>query len=68
MSSEGFERFRQLVLSDPGLQRQLQSATDRDALVARTVELAARCGLAVTVVDVEAALAAARRSWHERWL
>lgn len=68
MSTEDLARFRQLVLADPTLQRQLRSLPSRAEFVRRTVALAAAEGCAVTAQDVEEGLLASRRNWFERWI
>ena len=67
VSAEGLARFRDLVLADTSLQRQLRSLPSHAEFVARTVALAAEHGCSVTPEDVDEALAAHRRAWFERW-
>lgn len=66
MSQEQFEQFRQLVLDDLSLQRELQGFTERDVFVERAVELGAARGLHFTAAEVVEAIRASRREWSER--
>jgi predicted ribosomally synthesized peptide with nif11-like leader len=68
MSQENFERFKQLVLQDAGLQEQLRGTSDRDRMVALTQQLGAERGYSFTTEDVLEALRASQREWIERWL
>ncbi|MFL6212220.1 MAG: Nif11-like leader peptide family natural product precursor [Pyrinomonadaceae bacterium] len=68
MSQESFEQFRQLVLADELLQRELQVAPGDDSFLALTVRLGAERGYSFTVEDVAEAMRASRRAWLERWL
>jgi glutaredoxin-related protein len=67
-STEGFERFRQLVLADPELQARLRAIREWPAFAAAAVEAAAEHGIDVTEEAVQAARVQARRSWLERWV
>lgn len=68
MSSASFEQFRQLVLSDPGLQQQLRATPDLYAFLDLTVQLGVERGYDFSVEEVQAALQASRRAWLERWV
>jgi hypothetical protein len=68
VGEEGLAALRAEVLADRGLQARLLAVPERAAFVAAVVDLAAELGLDVVPADVEAALAAARRSWLERWV
>jgi hypothetical protein len=68
MSQEDFERFRRLVLADPGLQRELRELTQQEVFVPRLLSLARERGLIVEADDVAAALQNSRREWLERWI
>lgn len=65
--SDDFDRFRALVLEDEALQQVLWGMTERAAFVALAVRLGGERGLRFTAEDVEAAMAAGRRAWLERW-
>ncbi len=67
MSQENLEQFRQLVLLDPLLQAQLRHLPDKPAFIARMLELGAERGYEFTAEELEAALAAGRRAWNQRW-
>ncbi|MEA2174311.1 MAG: hypothetical protein QOD00_1903 [Blastocatellia bacterium] len=68
MSQENFEQFRQAVLRDPALQRQLRAISDREQFIALTQQLGAERGFSFTTEDVAEALRANQRAWIERWL
>lgn len=68
MSQDTFEQFRQLVLQELLLQKELVEIDERDIFIARVVELAAEKKLEVTNADVEEALRASRRAWLEKWI
>ena len=63
-----FEKFRQIVLSDPSIQMRLRDLTDRNEFVSLVVELGAERGCTFTRYDIEEGLRAGRRSWQERWI
>lgn len=65
MSRDRLDEFRHLVLHDPELQAQLRAISDRRAFSERMVELAAERGYHFTAEQIEAALAEARRDWHQ---
>ena len=61
-----FERFREVVLGDPDLQRRLDESTDAEAF-ARFVAREGRArGYRFAAEDVTAAIQAGRRAWIER--
>jgi hypothetical protein len=62
----GFERFRELVLSDPALQRTCAGTTDLPRFVALLVRLGEERGFAFNASEVQDAVRAARRSRIER--
>jgi predicted ribosomally synthesized peptide with nif11-like leader len=69
MSLENFERFRQAVLDDPALHKELrETPPDEDLFLTAVVRIAASRGFEVTLDDAAAAFQAAKRSWIERWL
>lgn len=59
------ERFRDLVLRDPSLQRHLAQLDDRDRFMAGVVEAAAAAGLQVTAGEIDAAMRRALQRWLE---
>lgn len=63
-----FERFREAVLVDAALQRQLRLTTDRESFIELLVALGNERGYRFTGPDVEDALRDARRTWIERWI
>lgn len=68
MTSENFERFTALVLSESALQEKLRSIDDKEAFIARAVEVGAAEGFDFTGEDVEAAMLEKKRVWVERWI
>lgn len=68
MSQETFEQFRRSALQDLALQEQLRSTTDTPKFVELVVRLGEARGYRFTVEDVQAAMAASRRAWFERWI
>ena len=61
MTANTFEEFRQLVLMEESLQKELRELTDRRDFVARTVELGRSRGYQFSAADVEEALRGADR-------
>lgn len=68
MSQEQFEQFRNVVLEDLSLQKQLRAFTKRDMFVAHVVKLGAERGFQFTAEDVEEAMNTNQRDWIERWI
>jgi hypothetical protein len=68
MSQENFEQFRNLVLEDLSLQKELRAFTLRDVFIARVVQSGAERGFQFTAEDVVEAMNASRRAWIERWI
>ncbi len=66
LDARGFDRFRELVLSDRTLQETCACETDRAGFIALLVRLGTERGFTFANGDVEDALRAARRSWIER--
>jgi hypothetical protein len=62
------QRFQMIVLQDPDLQDELRRCADRSGFVTRVLERAHERGCALEQADVEAALDAAARAWHMRWV
>ncbi|MFV8754896.1 aspartyl/asparaginyl beta-hydroxylase domain-containing protein [Nannocystaceae bacterium ST9] len=58
-----FAAFHARVLAEPALWPALIDASEREVFVRRCVELGTQLGFRLLAGDVEAALAAARRSW-----
>jgi predicted ribosomally synthesized peptide with nif11-like leader len=68
MSREQFEQFRQVVLEDQSLQKQLRNFTRRDRFAVRVVKLGAERGFQFTSEEVREAMRASRGSWIQRWV
>ncbi len=68
MSAADFERFRELVLREPELQRQLAEWDNFRSFLPAMLRLAQERGCEVTEMDVQNAWQAAQRAWIERWL
>jgi len=68
MSQEQFEKFRQVVLEDLSLQKQLRAFTERDSFVDRVVKFGAEGGFQFTEEDVREAMRTGRRDWMEKWV
>lgn len=68
MSQEQFEQFRNVVLEDLSLQKQLREFTRRNMFVAQVVKSGAERGFQFTAEDVEEAMNANHRDWIERWI
>jgi predicted ribosomally synthesized peptide with nif11-like leader len=68
MSQKQFEQFRQVVLEDLSLQKQLRKFIRRDRFVDRVVKLGTERGFQFTAQDVREAMSECRRNWLERWI
>jgi len=68
MSSEGFEKFREVVLNDPYLQAELGAIADVEGFTACVVELAEKHGHSFDASDVMEAINAGRRALIEQWI
>jgi hypothetical protein len=68
MSAEGLAGFRDAVLTDPGLQRELLAADGRARFISLVVDRARERGWGVEPDDVEEGLQQSRRAWLERWI
>jgi hypothetical protein len=68
IASENLERFRQVVLEDPELFKQLRQTADVDSFVALAVRLGAARDCAFTEQEVRDALRECRRARLERWI
>ena len=68
MSFENFEKFRQIVLQDLSLQKELQETNEREAFISRVIEIGAERGFHFDGEDVLRALRESSRVWIERWL
>ena len=67
-SRQNFADFRQLVIEDSAVQKQLKGSTDEAAFVDLVVSTGNEMGYLFNVSDVLEELKTARRSWLERWL
>ncbi|PYT00802.1 MAG: hypothetical protein DMF63_05715 [Acidobacteria bacterium] len=56
-----FEEFRDLVLDDKSMQKQLRRLSDRNEFIARVVELGREHGFEFTAAEVEEELRVGRR-------
>ena len=65
MSKRSFEEFRDLVLADENLQRDLRCFSDRKGFLARVVEVALEHGFEFTPSDIEEQMLIGQRSWTE---
>jgi hypothetical protein len=61
-----FDAFRDLVLGDPELQRQLLAVKEAEPFTELAARLAQERGIDLTPTDILWALQDARQSWHER--
>lgn len=68
MSKETFEQFRQIVLQNISLQKELRNIERRNEFTERVVQLAAEKSFEITNADVEEAISSARRAWSRRWI
>ncbi|MDB5357097.1 MAG: hypothetical protein JWN24_3550 [Phycisphaerales bacterium] len=69
MPRQEFERFRQIVLEDPGLQsRLLRSPADNESFISVLIEAGSEHGCAFGRDEVLAALRAAQLAWLQRGL
>lgn len=66
-SKERFEEFRQVVLQDTSLQKQLRETHNLKAFLSLILQLGEERGYSFTAEDVEDALRKTRRAWHLRW-
>ena len=63
MSKTSFEEFRDLVLADENLQKDLRRFSDRNGFIARVVEVALDHGFEFTASDIEEQMRIEQRSW-----
>jgi sulfur relay (sulfurtransferase) DsrC/TusE family protein len=68
VAAGAFAQFRSVVLGEPSLQGRLQEHEEWDDFVAAALAIAAERGLSLTAEEIEAARAAERRAWFERWI
>jgi chloramphenicol O-acetyltransferase len=68
MFQESFEKFRQVVLEDLSLQKELRELSEREEFVRHVVELGAARGFEFTAENVKEAMRENRRVWVERWI
>ena len=64
--NKAFEEFRELVLNDKSMQKDLQAIAESDNFVSRVVELARLSGFEFTASDIEDEMRSARQKWFER--
>jgi Aspartyl/Asparaginyl beta-hydroxylase len=63
-----FERFREIVLTDPSLQQRLRQTADRESFIRLAVSTGVDVGCHFSTADVENAMESARRAWYEKWI
>ena len=67
-SPDEFERFREIVLTDPVLQHRLRTTADRESFVRLAVTVGREIGYQFSTADVENAMEQARREWYKKWI
>ena len=65
---QGIDRFRDEVLANEDLQRQLRETPDKETFLEVMMNLGRECGYNFSIADIETALGQARRTWIERWI
>ena len=65
---QGIDRFRDEVLANEDLQRQLRETPDKETFLEVMMNLGRECGYDFSIADIETALGQARRTWIERWI
>jgi hypothetical protein len=68
MSTEAFEKFRDIVLNDPDLQADLAAISDIATFTARVLERGAERGLAIDAADITRAMNDGQRALIEQWI
>ena len=68
MSVEDFDRFRELVMSDPALRDELRGVRDRAALRERVIALGRAREFDFCEADIETAVQNMKEAWLERWI
>lgn len=68
MSLENFHRFRELVLTDQDVQKQIRDIDDREEFISRVVELAKSNGFEFDSQTVADEMMCGKREWIERWI
>jgi hypothetical protein len=63
-----FERFRELVLADPGLHDQLRATPNEAAFIELALRFAAERGCEFNAAVLQTELMNRRRAWLERWI
>lgn len=66
-AARDFARLRELLVAEPLLSQRLQTLTDPDEFIERTVQLGVERGLCFGAADVRAAMRAGRRRWSDQW-
>jgi hypothetical protein len=65
---EDFERFREVVMSEPELRDELRGIENRESLWTRTIALGKARGFEFGEADMEQVAQNIRVAWLERWL
>jgi Nif11 domain len=68
MPPGSWQSFREQVLQDLHLQRELMDISDHEQFIARVVQLGQECGYAFTREEVVLAMQTSRHTWMERML
>jgi hypothetical protein len=67
-SPDEFERFRDIVLTDPALQHRLRATSDRESFIKLAVTVGRQIGYQFSAGDVESAMERARQELYETWI
>jgi|KBSSwiStaDraftv2_1062776.scaffolds.fasta_scaffold766352_2 hypothetical protein len=65
MLNTSFEKFRDLVLADETMQKELRGLSDRKEFIARVVELSREHGFELSSDDIENEMRLGSRVWTE---
>jgi len=68
MPQGNWQSFREHVLQDLALQRELMEFSDHEQFIARVVQRGRECGHVFTREEVVVAMQTSRRAWMERML
>jgi hypothetical protein len=63
MLNTSFEKFRDLVLADEAMQKELRGLSDRKEFIARVVELSREHGFELSSDDIETEMRLGGRVW-----
>ena len=68
MAQSDWERFKQLVFTDPALRDTLLATDGHDDFIALVLKLSREHGFSISADDVESAVNNGHRSWLERFI